>query len=534
MLIPRGTKPASPNATARTRSPNGSRGMTQRPAGRPAAGLKHLRASIRTCKSSRVTARRLSPATLRCRRSVRKHGVEHTRISPFDPTLLAPMLRAALLPTFFFHYYRARQPRFRDRASLERWQEKRVRRHLSAIAARSRFYDALARRIPVERWREWPVMDKSEMLAHFDDIVTVGITLTRTMEAAQRGWEHRDFSEELPGGLTVGLSSGTSGRTGVFLANERERAAWAGSVLGRALPRGLFSRGGPQRIAFFLRANSTLYEATRSRRIRFEFFDLLTPWPPHFSRLQALRPTVLVAPPSALRIIAGARESGELSLPTLECIISVAEVLEATERSAIACAFPQTPIHQVYQATEGFIAATCPHGVLHLNEDALIVDKRWLDQETGRFVPILTDLYRRTQPIVRYELNDVLIARQAPCACGSVFQALDSIEGRTDDLCELLRPDGSQGQIFPDYLRLAVTMADPRIDDFFIRNPRPGELELSLRAAALSAADSFVIQTRVRERVLAVCAKGGFAAPVVRFVPPPERVPGAKLRRVAR
>lgn len=441
------------------------------------------------------------------------------------------MLRPGLLPSFFHHYFRARHAGFTSRTALEKWQEHRARRHLGVVAARSRYYGQLARQIPVTRWREWPVINKQEMLARFDDLVTVPVTFAQTMAAAQHGWERRDFSGTLPGGLAVGLSSGTSGRTGVFLADERERAAWAGSVLGRALPRGLFSRGGPQRIAFFLRANSPLYEATRLRRIRFEFFDLLKPWPEHFARLRALAPTVLVAPPSTLRLIAGAQETGELSLPTPERIISVAEVLEAPERLAIARVFSQT-IHQVYQATEGFIAATCHHGVLHLNEDALIVEKRWLDEPSGRFVPILTDLYRRTQPIVRYELNDILIARRTPCPCGSVFQALDAIEGRTDDLCDLRRPDGSSGQIFPDYLRLAVTTADSRIEEFFIRNPRPGELEISLDHPSAAPGD-FSVETRVRARVLAVCAEGGFAAPLIRFVPSPERVAGAKLRRVA-
>ena len=442
------------------------------------------------------------------------------------------MLRPGLLPTFFFHYLRARHPGFSSREALVRWQERRARRHLHAVAARSRFYGELARQIPVERWREWPVTDKETTLARFDDLVTVPVTLAQTMAHALGGWERRDFSHELPGGLAVGLSSGTSGRTGVFLASEAERAAWAGAVLGRALPRGLFSRGGPQRIAFFLRANSPLYEATRSRRVRFEFFDLLAPWPEHFARLRTLRPTVLVAPPSALRVIAAAQESGELPLPAPERIVSVAEVLEPTERADIARAFPQT-IHQVYQATEGFIAATCRHGVLHLNEDGLIVEKRWLDKPTGRFVPILTDLYRLAQPIVRYALNDVLIARRTPCSCGSVFQALDAVEGRTDDLCNLRHPDGSAGQIFPDYLRLAVTTADPAIDDFFIRNPRPGELEISLRAAP-SAMDDLAIQDRVCARVQAVCTEAGFVAPSIRFVPSPALLPGAKLRRVSR
>ena len=442
------------------------------------------------------------------------------------------MLSPSSIPTFLHHYLRARHPRFANRAALENWQERRACHHLSRIAAHSRHYGKIAREIPVCRWREWPSTDKKQTLAGFDEMVTLPVTLTQAKAAAEYGWQQRDFSRQLPGNLTVGLSSGTSGRAGVFIADARERAAWAGAALGRVLPRGLFSRGGPQRIAFFLRANSPLYEATRSRRVRFEFFDLLGPWSTHFARLELLQPTVLVAPPSALRIISEAKISGALRLLAPERIISVAEVLEVPERMAIETAFRQTT-HQVYQATEGFIAATCPHGVLHLNEDLLIVEKRWLDERTGRFVPILTDLYRFTQPTIRYELNDVLIARKAPCPCGSVFQAIEAIEGRMDDLCQLLRPDGSIGEMFPDYLRLAVATADRRVEDFFVRNPRPGELEISLSGGVISL-ENQAMQNHVRQRVQKICADGGFAPPSIRFTPAPSVVTGAKLRRVTR
>jgi phenylacetate-coenzyme A ligase PaaK-like adenylate-forming protein len=55
-----------------------------------------------------------------------------------------------------------------------------------------------------------------------------GITLEQATEVALRAERERDFRPELPGGVTAGLSSGTSGRRHVFLAGRGDRCRWAG------------------------------------------------------------------------------------------------------------------------------------------------------------------------------------------------------------------------------------------------------------------------------------------------------------------
>ncbi len=49
---------------------------------------------------------------------------------------------------------------------------------------------------------------------------------------------------------------------------------------------------------------------------------------------------------------------------------------------------------------------------MHLNEPYLLIEREWLDREQTRFTPIVTDLWRRAQPVVRYRLNDVLQVKQ--------------------------------------------------------------------------------------------------------------------------
>lgn len=84
----------------------------------------------------------------------------------------------------------------------------------------------------------------------------------------------------------------------------------------------------------------------------------------------------------------------------------------------------------MYQCTEGFLAiSNKENNHLLMNEEYLIIEKQWLDDR--RFVPIITDLLRTTQPIIRYRLDDVLIEEQSD----GIFTRLAGIEGREGDIC---------------------------------------------------------------------------------------------------
>ena len=93
--------------------------------------------------------------------------------------------------------------------------------------------------------------------------------------------------------------------------------------------------------------------------------------------LAELDPTVLVGPPSLLAALADEAACGRLRMAPHK-VISVAETLEPPDEARIAAAFG-APVHQVYQATEGFLAATCRRGTLHVNEDIVAIEPEWLD-----------------------------------------------------------------------------------------------------------------------------------------------------------
>lgn len=420
-----------------------------------------------------------------------------------------------------------RRAAIRDRARLERWQESRILRHVQRVREASPFYRELWQGIETADWRRFPEIDKRAMMENFDMLNTAGIRREDAINLALHAERTRDFTPEI-GGLTIGMSSGTSGNRGLFLVSRQERLAWTGTILERVLPGSLLQR---HNIAFFLRADSNLYGSVRSKRVAFEFYDLLHPLQKHVAELNAQRPTILAAPPSMLRLLAGERRTGRLNVEPTH-LVAMAEVLDPLDRQVIEETFGRK-VHQVYQCTEGFLGASCSHGTLHLNEDVVHIEKDYIDTERGVFVPIVTDFVRFAQPIIRYRLGDLLTERRTPCPCGSPFAAIERIEGRSDDLFVLPSRTGDGFvTLFPDFVSRAIIAASEQIEAYraVLNTPQSLSVELDLRGGA----DRAEAERHVREALADLCSRIDAQLPEIAFEPY-TFVPGAiKLRRVQR
>ncbi len=357
----------------------------------------------------------------------------------------------------------------RYRFNLKRLQAYRWKKFQSTLAVSPFYADLVKQNEPLENY---PIMTKQTFMEHFDTINTHGIKKEIAFETALKSELSRDFSPMLKD-VTVGLSSGTTGNRGIFLVSEKERAQWVAYVLDRVIGFSLKKRS----VAFFLRANSNLYDSVKSKVLRFEFFDLLDDLTSHVSRLNRLQPTFLVAQPSMLLDLAKEIEKGLITIQPKK-IISVAEVLCPEDKEYLEKIFGQ-PIHQVYQCTEGFLASTCSEGVLHFHEDYLIIEKKYLDESNTRFHPIITDLKRCSQPIVRYELNDI-IHELKDCPCGLKTIAIEKIEGRSDDILIFENKDGFATKIYPDFFRRAIIISDESIVDYMLVQRSSTLIELYL------------------------------------------------------
>lgn len=407
-----------------------------------------------------------------------------------------------------------RSRRFGTRAQLERHQQRRLQRVLNRARRVYPFYAAARTSLA-----DFPVLDKATWLRHFDGLNDRGLDLAQCLAAARAAEADRSFEATLKG-VSIGLSSGTSGQQGVFLTTPAEQARWAGVMLAKALP----SLREPARVALVLRSGGPLYQAVHGGRITFCYVDLALPPDAIAERLQAFAPTVLAAPPQVLDDLAARRS--RVSRPDLapHTIYSIADVLDDDVAARVASGFG-CPARQIYQATEGFLGISCEHGTLHLNEDMVHVEREVIDQSSGRFTPVITDLYRTTQAIIRYRLNDVLLPGVPECPCGSAFATVARVEGRADDVLWLPDQAGATRPLFADFVRNAV-LAAPGVHDFRLVQRLDGSLGLAVRPSNAQASAHRALQRLLRSR--------GFAEPAISGRPWPVESSLDKRRRVRR
>lgn len=341
--------------------------------------------------------------------------------------------------------------KFKTREKLEKYQEKMLLKQMKYIKENSEYFKDI-KVDSIEDLKNIPLMDKKVMMDNFNKLNCVGIDRDKALEIAINGEKSRNFDEKL-NNISVGLSSGTSGARGLFIISDEERALWAGGVLAKFLPkRNILGH----KIAFFLRADNNLYETIDSKAIKFRYFDIMKDMNENMETLNEYQPTIIVAPPSVLLLLAEAQEKKKINVNPVK-IISVAEVLTSEDEKYFKKVFKLKTIHQAYQCTEGFLGYVCECGNFHINEDVIYVEKEYIDKE--RFVPIITDFLRKSQPIIRYRLNDILVEDKKKCPCGSWAMVIKKIEGREDDIFIFKGIKEKEITVFPDFISRCVIYA---------------------------------------------------------------------------
>ena len=373
------------------------------------------------------------------------------------------------LSTLFRYFFTPKK--FKSRKQIERIQRKGMSKQAKFVRKNSPFYARHWDGMQDEQWHEFPLIDKSIMMENLEDLLTVRIDVSKAKSLADEAEKSRDFSPKI-GPYSIGYSSGTSGSRGMHFVSEKEQAGWAGFMLARGLDGSIFSK---HRIGLILRANSNTFESVGSNRIEFKFYDLMKPLEDIHESILQDKLDILIGPPSVLRYLADVK-----SPLKVRKLVSAAEVLDEIDRRHIEAHFGQI-VHQFYSSTEGEIAATCEHGTLHLNEEIMVIQKQWVDEEKGWYHPIISDFKRKTQPIIRYRLNDILVASKQPCKCGDTRESIESIMGRQDDIFMLEKKSGDGfEQVIPDFIRRAVMQMHPDITAYCAIQKSPEEIEIQL------------------------------------------------------
>ena len=374
---------------------------------------------------------------------------------------------------------------------------------MAATVARTPAIAALAGQ-PLEAF---PVVSPEQIREDFNRWNTLGLTRAdaeigaRNAESGGRG--------EVPPGVTAGFSSGSSGGLrGLFLTSRAERAAYLGHLIARLLPAtALLKR---TRISLSLRATSALYsDVADAGPFRFQFIGLETSGEDRLDQISRFAPDIVIAPSHVLADLACRVDLGATWRPAR--LLQGAEPMGDAERDWVEAVLEARPA-PLYQATEGFLAAPCRLGTLHLNEDVLIVEREPV-AGTNRFLPIVTDLRRNSQPMIRIRVPDLL--EPATCPCNSPLSAIRPVEGRLEDLW-----------------RWGETAIPPRlVEDMVSEALGPSE-----NWRAIAGPNGVVVEATpdcleaAAEVIRALLTMKGVSVPVTKGGPPPAAT--AKRRRV--
>ena len=156
-----------------------------------------------------------------------------------------------------------------------------------------------------------------------------------------------------------------------------------------------------------------------------------------------------------MRILADEQLAGRLQIHP-HMIISIAEVLTDETRRRIEAAWGYSPFDG-YGATEsGSTAAaeTSDHNGLYVFEDNVIfevVDKQNQPVPPGTYGDkvLITTLFSRTLPLIRYELSDSVRLAPEPSILNLPFVRIKGIQGRTEDILHLPAVSGGEVAVHP-------------------------------------------------------------------------------------
>jgi putative adenylate-forming enzyme len=412
------------------------------------------------------------------------------------------------------------------------WRE--VGKLLRLARSRSPFYRDLYAGRDVRSLQEFaglPTIDKRTMMEHFDTLNTAGLKLDALMEYALRKELARDYLGYYEEEYVVGLSSGTSGARGIYVTPRALTQRLPGVFLARS---GIPLRLLPFRILFLLRVFSQGFDDIRSPLVSLTYMSTMTCIGEIVERMNDERTNILMAPPSLLRTLAPSA-SAIREKPRL--IVSYAEVLEGEAKRKLEAAFG-CPVVEIYQASEGQIGSACQHGTLHINEDLVYVE---LLDETGTPVDrpgtvarkiLVTNLVNTVQPIIRYEMND-LIELGTPCRCGSKFRTIAKVLGRQDDVFEFRTEDGTPRPVFPDVISRWIITASDAIREFRATQNAEGDVDLLVEPEAQADADAVrqAVEARLRSELAALGIRNAVRVRCGAVPLPPDH---AKLRRFVR
>ncbi len=423
-----------------------------------------------------------------------------------------------------------------SRPALLDIQRERLSGLLAYAVAESRYYrDTFSRVGPGASLGDLPVLTKTTLMNQWDRIVTDPRLTLRDIEAHLAG---PHCGELVLGEYRVFATGGTTGEPSIVVYDS---AGWLDGManvlrwirtMGAKPDSRLVGIGAPTPLHITNRAFAEL-QAGRAGAPR---VSVLTPVSELVDSLNAYQPEMIFTYASFARRLVEEQQAGRLRIHPGR-IVTTAEVLEPEVRSLVHNAWNARVLNSYGTTEAGLLGSECDlSGGIHIAEDMIVFE---VVDEQNRPVPegvpgakvLVTNLFNRVLPLIRYELSDIATLDRGTCACGRPYARVTAVDGRREDYMTLRARDGGQIRIHAGRLR-APLAGVPGLRQYQLV---PSVERLALRLSVRGDAAVETTQTLATEVIQAALRSAGADVVVTtEVVPTIERAgTGAKEKLVA-
>lgn len=188
------------------------------------------------------------------------------------------------------------------------------------------------------------------------------------------------------------------------------------------------------------RWKAAIRNATRDRLLAFDPNHITDMYMQTFAdEYRKFRPSIIKCFPNSLDIFAEFINRRGLALPSVKAVSCTGENLYAQQRQAFQATFGGEVFEKYATRECGVIACECRvHNGMHLFTDGAYVEI--LDEQGRAVAPgemgrlVITDLFNRGMPLIRYEVGDMAVASNRKCSCGSPLPLIERVLGRDRDI----------------------------------------------------------------------------------------------------
>ncbi len=344
------------------------------------------------------------------------------------------------------------------RQTLEAHQADELLRLRAHAVESSPFYRRFHAGLEDRPLHELPVLTKAVLMENFDDLVTDRAIRLDDVRAHIAGGEP---GRRYLGRYWASATSGSTGRPGIFLFSRSEWCTvlasfargheWAG--VGVSLTHRMSMASVASTTPWHM--SSQVSESLRSRWMPALRLSATQPVDELVAALNDWQPEMLVTYATMAPLLADEQLAGRLNIAP-ELVFTSSEVLTSHGARKSELAWGRVPFNE-YAATEtGGLAAECDkRSGMHLFEDLAIVE---VVDEHHRPVPpgafgdhlLITSLFNRTQPLIRYVLSDRVRLATVDCPCGRPFALIAEVQGRAEDVLHFPTATGGSVTVHPN------------------------------------------------------------------------------------